>query len=170
MTLLVTIAVLTGFFVAAAIYSHVCAQHITNGTWEDIVARIQPVPAEGIAAIALDHRRGSSKLRLMPDEMWQMVGGMDGLRRMKQNADAMIALAAYAERRNDHKNMIIAERVRQDGLIVRRAVRSIRVARVMHVGAGVIPERLQQAAHSYELMKQRMPALCSLSMPGYLPA
>jgi len=38
-----------------------------------------------------------NQLRIEPEEMWNLLGGLEGLKRMQENATVLIALAAYAE-------------------------------------------------------------------------
>lgn len=161
----ILICVIIAGSVAALVYSHIRARGVTNATWDDLLARLQPLFIEGIAMVAFDRHPSatSREPKFEQEEIWNLLGGLDGLKRMKQNAEVMIALAAYAEHRNHHKRMIIAERMRNDGLVLRRAVREVRTARMLHLGAAVISTHLRDAARSYDQMRQRLPALYELS-------
>lgn len=150
--------------------SHVRAHRVTNCTWNDLVGKLQPVPSEGMTRVALDHLVPTkNQLELEPADMWDMVGGLEGLQRMSDNAAVLIALAAHAEQWNYDEGVIVAERMRRDGLAVHRAVRSIQVAMFFHIGQVRIPFQLHEAAGSYYLMKQRLLALYETSHAGLYP-
>ena len=91
------------------------------------------------------------------------MGGSEGLRRLESNARIMVALAGYMERRNNLENMILAERMRRDGAIVRSTVRSIRLTRCVRLQTKVLHSQLHEAAKAYAAMKSRVPALYEMS-------
>ncbi len=162
-----SIACVLGF---SLLLSHVRARRVTACDWNDLVAKIQPVPSEGLTRVALDHLVPTkNQLELEPADMWDLVGGLDGLQRMSDNATVLIALAAYAEQWNYDEGVIVAERMRRDGLAVRRSVRSIQAAMFFHVGQVSVPFQLHEAAGSYYLMKQRLLALYETSHAGLYP-
>ncbi len=151
--------------------SHFRAHNLTTGTWEQLIARIQPVELEGIRAVAMDHLYfETGRPQRGPEEMWSLLGGLKGLQRMNENARVMIALAAYAELQNNHQGLILADRMRRDGLALQRAVRSITLAGWFQAGVAHSTLHLQQAADSYQQMKQRLPALYEMSHAQALPA
>ncbi|GAC1356870.1 MAG: hypothetical protein NVSMB3_03350 [Acidobacteriaceae bacterium] len=150
--------------------SHVRAHRVTVCSWQELVAKIQPVQSEGVTRVALDHLVPTkNQLELEPADMWELVGGLDGLQRMSENATVLIALAAHAEQWNHDEGVIVAERMRRDGLAVKRAVRSIQVAMFFRVGQVGVPFQLHEAAGSYYLMKQRLLALYETSHAGLYP-
>jgi hypothetical protein len=78
---------ITCLFIAGALYSHVRAQRVTRCTWDELVAKIEPIASKGITAVALDHLAPTkNQLELEPGEMWDLIGGLTGLQRMKSNA------------------------------------------------------------------------------------
>lgn len=170
MTLFAVGIAITLLFIASALYSHVRAHRVTSCTWEELVAKIQPLSSEGITAVALDYLAPTkNQLKLEPEEMWDLVGGLEGVQRMKANATVLIALAAYAERWSHDEGIVVAERMRRDGLAVRRAVRSIELAMLFRIGLLRVPFHLHDAAGSYYLMKQRLLALYETSHVGLYP-
>ncbi|HCT59344.1 MULTISPECIES: hypothetical protein [Acidobacterium] len=128
--------------------------------WEDIVSRIQPMHEKGLAMVAQDHLNPQNReLRLEPDDIWQLLGGREGLKRMRKNADLLVNLAAYVQRWNFEEAVIIAERIRQDSMIVKRAVFMIQLHMLLKKASPRVPFHMQQAAASYYLMTQRLLAL-----------
>jgi hypothetical protein len=55
-------------------------------------------------------------------DIWSMIGGAEGLTRMRANTDVLLALAAYAKRWNPEKGDAVAERMVRDAMALRRAV------------------------------------------------
>ena len=145
---------------AAGVYAYLGARRLSAGDWESITARIQPVPFEGIETVALDHLEPSGQqLHLDPDEMWRLVGGLDGLKRMRNNADLMIQLAAYVRQWNFEESVIVAERIRQDAIILKRALARIELQIFFSFYKIRVPFYVHQAAASYYLMTRRVLAL-----------
>jgi len=136
-------------------------QHkLRSAEWEDIVSQIQPMHEKGLAIVAKDHLDPKGReLRLEPADIWQLLGGREGLERMRKNADLFVCLAAYVQRWNFEEAVIVAERIRQDSIIVKRAIFRIRLQMMLKAGSPRIPFHVQQAAASYYLMTQRLLAL-----------
>jgi hypothetical protein len=138
--------------------------------WDDLVQMLQPVHFRGLELVARDHiDPQGDQLKIEPGDMWALLGGPEGLRRMKQNADVMIALAAYASRWNMVEASIVAERMRQDSLMLKRALFRIRVDEVLHRRPVRFPFYLHQAASSYYLMLRRLQCLYEANHAGLYP-
>jgi hypothetical protein len=168
------VAVSTFLLIVALVVSHVRARRATHITWDELVAKIQPIESDAVAAIALDHLTPTkNQLQFEPEELWKLVDGLDGLQRMKENATVLIALAVFAERWNFDEGAIVAQRMRRDGLALRRAVRTIEwgiYGQVwLNLSTTTQPFRLQEAVASYYLMKQRLLALYETSHAGLYP-
>jgi hypothetical protein len=139
---------------------HLNARRLSGNDWESVVARIQPVPFEGLEKVALDHLQPrGSQLLLQPDELWQLVGGLDGLRRMRHNADLIVRLAAHVRRWNFDESIIVAERIRQDTMMLKRAIFRIEMQMFFSTYKLRVPFYVHQAASSYYLMTRRVLAL-----------
>jgi hypothetical protein len=127
--------------------------------WQTIVAQMQPVPFKALERVALDHLQPHGhQLQLETDEMWELVGGWDGLKRMQHNADLLIELAAYIQVWNRTEAIIVAERIRQDSLMMKRAILRIRLHKLW-IYKGRAPFYVHQAASAYYLMTRRLLAL-----------
>jgi hypothetical protein len=149
-----------GSGLAWMIYIQFQQYKLRSANWEDIVSRIQPMHEKGLAMVAQDHLNPKSReLRLEPEDIWQLLGGREGLKRMRRNADLFVSLAAYVQRWNFEEAVIIAERIRQDSIIVKRAIFMIQFRMLFQKAAPRVPFHVQQAAASYYLMTQRLLAL-----------
>jgi len=136
------------------------ARRLSGDNWEALVARIQPVPFEDLEKVALDHLQPQgSQLLIEPEELWKLVGGFDGLKRMRQNADLIIQLAAHVRRWNFDESVVVAERIRQDTVMLKRALFKIQIQMLFSMRKLHVPFYVHQAASSYYLMTRRVLAL-----------
>lgn len=146
--------------VVALVYSQARSRKLLSKDWQTLVTSIEPMHMRGLEMVALDHLEPQkNQLRLEPDEIWGLVGGKEGLRRMERNADLMIALAAYVRNWNHDQAIIVAERIRHDSVQLKRAVRHIRWNLHMRRGQLRIPFYVHQAAAAYYLMTKRLLSL-----------
>ncbi len=143
--------------------------------WRDIVAELRPVDFAGVSAVALDYLTPSrGQIDLEPNQIWDCLGGYEGLKRMRRNAETMLALAAYAQRWNFDEAVIVTERMRHDAASLRRAVRRVELgmvpARLLRRFRLTIPLHTQEASAAYYLMRQRLLSLYETSHAGLHPA
>jgi hypothetical protein len=124
-----------------------------------------------LSAVAVDYltpHRG--QIDLEPNEIWEFLGGYEGLRRMRENAEIMLALAAYAQRWNFAEAVIVTERMRLDAASLRRAVRRVELgmipSRFMQRFRFTLPLHAQEASSAYYLMRQRLLSLYETSHAG----
>lgn len=143
--------------------------------WKDLVARLYRLNMDELATVAVDYltpRRG--QIDLEPSEIWKFLGGYEGLKRMRKNADVMLALAAYAQRWNFEEAVIVTERMRLDAASLRRAVRRVEwglfPATFLRYFRLTLPLHAQEASSVYYLMRQRLLALYETSHVGRYPA
>lgn len=166
---LILIAACCGIMLAGFVYLNVQARKQRSATWDGLVARLEALPQRGLEAVALDNLQPkSNQLQFEPSELWQLVGGMEGLRRMRANANVMIALAAHVHQWNYEEAIIVAERMRRDAVQLKKAVFRIRMAMLLHRQISV-PFNIHEAATSYYLMTQRLLVLYQRSHAGLYP-
>ncbi len=139
-------------------------------SWDQLLGRLEPVSRDGIAKVAIDYLQpGKGQLAIETDEMWFLVGGKEGLRRMQANAEVLVALAGFAQQWNFQESVIVGERMRRDGLALRRAARKVWVGMLFGYGKAQGPFSVQEAASAYYLMRQRLLALYETSHAGRYP-
>lgn len=158
----------------AAVRSQLSSLRVDRRSWDEIVASLKPVEFDHVSSVArdfLEPREG--QISLEPPDMWMMLGGREGLRRMRQNARLMLLLAAHAQRWNFDEGVIVTERIRRDALRLRQSVRRVELALMFHSvlrgSATLIPFHLHEAASAYYLMRQRLLALYQTSHAGLYP-
>lgn len=136
--------------------------------WRDLVAGLHRLDFEGVSEVALDYltpRRG--QIDLGPDRIWKLLGGYEGLRKMRENAEIMLALAAYAQQWNFEEATIVIERMRHDAALLRRSVHRVELGMIPSMlfrrFQFTLPLDAQEASSAYYLMRQRLLSLYETS-------
>lgn len=160
--------------IGAAVWSQISSYRDHRRSWTDLLAAVKPIDFSHVSSVArdyLDPREG--QISLEPPDMWLMLGGKAGLRRMRENAEIMLQLAAHAQQWNFEEGVIVTERMRRDALRLKRAVRRVELTITFHSfmrrSTTLIPFHLHEAASSYYLMRQRLLALYQTSHAGLYP-
>src|ERR1700740_2040569 len=167
------IVLLVSFLVLLAgglVYTQISASRLRSTSWEDLVSRMEPMHARGLEIVALDNLQPKpNQLQLEPEHLWGLIGGTEGLRRMRNNADLLIALAAYVQRWNFEEGVIVTERMRHDAVQLKRAIFRIRFDMMIRRSQLRAPFYIHQAASAYYLMPRVLIALYETSHAGLLP-
>ncbi len=158
-------------FISVAVYSQRRSIRLSADSWDSLVARMEQVDFAGLKTVAQDYLDPTEhQTHLEPEELWAMVGGREGLRRMRSNAELMLGLAAYAQQWNFEEATIVGERMRRDCVRLRKAVLRVELGLwrywFMKRLSLYAPFHLQEAAGAYYLMRQRLLALCLTSHSG----
>jgi hypothetical protein len=170
----VLLGVVAGCLVAAAIKSQISALRVDRSSWQDLVSQLKRIEFQRITSVARDYLEPQGgQISLEPADMWLMLGGREGLRRMRENARLMLLLAAHAQQWNFDEGVIVTERMRRDAIRLNSAVRRIELALTFNLilrrSSNLIPFHLHEAASSYYLMRQRLLALYQTSHSGLYP-
>jgi hypothetical protein len=139
--------------------------------WDQLLAKVEPVSIDEISIVALDYlqpKKGQLALRL--NEIWLMIRQTDGPDRMYANAAVLLALAGYAERWNFEESIVVAARMRQDAITLRRATLKLSISVWTGANDLMAPFYFQEAASAYYLMRQRLLALYETSHVGRYPS
>jgi hypothetical protein len=143
--------------------------------WHDLVAALQRLDMAEVSVVAIDYltpHRG--QIDMEPKQIWESLGGYEGLKRMRQNAEIMLALAAYAQQWNFEEAVIVTERMRMDAASLRRAVRRVQLGmlpgHLLTRFSITLPLNAQEASSAYYLMRQRLLALYETSHVCRYPA
>jgi hypothetical protein len=156
------------FLASGVIRTQLSAARLAEMNWQDLVTELKPVETNGIAAVAVEYLNpGTSQVEIEPTDLWNMIGSAKGLTRMRTNSDVLIALATYAQRWNRDEGLQVAERMRRDGMALRRAVVGIGLGMTLGYGKQRVPSYVHEAATSYYLMRLRILALYRVSHAGF---
>jgi hypothetical protein len=160
--------------VIAVVADWISSRKRARQDWRTLVAGLRPVDFVGMSAVAMDYLDPhSSQTELNPDEIWEFLGGVEGLKRMRDNAEIMLDLAAYAQRWNYAEAVIVTERMRHDAALLRCSVRRVQLGLVPSMFFRsfrfALPLHAQEASSSYYLMRQRLLSLYETSHAGRYP-
>ena len=167
MSFLILFGLTIATVVVLSVRTHVQASRITRLSWEDLLARVKPVPFAGVSVVALDYLQPKKgQMRIETNELWTLIGGYDGIRRMYDNSRVLLALAAYTQRWNPGESVIVVERMRRDGVLLRRATHRLLLRYFFGSDDTRGPFSLQEATSAYYLMRERLLALYETSHAG----
>ena len=137
--------------------------------WTEIVSSLEAINFEGITAIAnMFLNPTKDQLRLEPSVMWEMLGGIAGLNRLCENADAMLELCVYAESW-DYQGPVISEMIRLDMANLKKAVQRVQLSRLYGLGQVRSHFALMEAAAHYNLICRRLLGQYEKAHVGRLP-
>ena len=154
----------------AFVRTRLIAYRLSRLGWDDLLAKLEPLPMEDIARIARDYLNpGRGQCEMDSTALWGMIGELEGLRRMNANAKVLLALAGHAGRWDRRGSLIVTERMRRDALTMRRA--ALRLALGVMFGYDPVhgPFSIQEMASAYYLMRGRVLALYETSHVARLP-
>ena len=144
-------------------------------TWNELVAQLRPVGRVGIEEVAsvfllpsseqLDSRPNES--RLDPRDIWDFIGGIDGLTTMQRNAEILIDLAYYVQRWNPQA-CLVAEQLRLDANQIKTSLARIQSSKRRGTLTTWFPIHATRATAAYYLMTRRLCALYEVSHVGLL--
>lgn len=138
-------------------------------SWEDVLGMAEPVDLVGLKSIADCYLQpDTNQLRIQPNEMWEIIGGLKGVNRLKVNAGIMLDLAVFAERWNSEHGPVISEMIRRDVLRLNRSILAVQAALFFRWGFVRAPFHLQEAVSSYYLIRGRLLGLYRVSHMGLL--
>jgi hypothetical protein len=165
----VSVFLLAGSLGAVA-WAYFSSRKLRSKSWEELVAMLIPVPWQGLEQVAREDLNGTGHPRMSAQEMFDRMGGWNGLGAMHHNARILAAIIEYAERWNEEE----AFRIKQD---LEMEIWTIRVTAVLIVADLLLPllrpflepERLvRRTATAYYRTRNRVMSLCATCHPGHV--
>ena len=138
----------------------------TTTEWDALLESLIAIDRQGVDTVALDAIESSGQRRsdrlareLDPDEIWKLLGGLDGVKRLESNSRVLVEMAAYLQRSHPEA-AAVAEELRLHAKELELQVDRLRMAEEQGSLEFHIPTYAQNAAIAYYLMEQRLQALC----------
>src|SRR5260370_25044562 len=82
-----------------------CLRASTKTEWEALLESLIAIDREGLDTVALDAVESSGQRRtdqlareLEPNEIWKLLGGLEGVKRLESNSRVLVEMAAYLQR------------------------------------------------------------------------
>lgn len=136
------------------------ARDLSATTWEELVLRLQPVRGQEIKTVAhtlsLDEGQSASE---MFGRLYGEIGGSEGIRRMRRNAEVLIMLAAYTEVWSPGISASTVQKMRADGLRLKQAAWSMTVASFCARPNRIMVHLVRDLSRSYDGMVDKLLAL-----------
>jgi hypothetical protein len=172
---LVVLLVFLGFLVTTAGWYYLRYRQRRSspyGTWENLLQDVSYVDRDKVALIALDlvdqsgeRRSDEDPLDLDSSEVWEMIGGLNGLEVLERNCPVLVNLAFYLQQWYPEA-LLVAEQLRSNAREIQWHVDRLRSAAKMGRLELHFPDYAPQAVATYYAMTQRVLALyaqCDLS-------
>lgn len=137
------------FLVYRMLRSFLSVYRLNQTTWEGLIAKLYPVRTS--AVLALVRLSEDTLTSGEMDELWQTIGGSEGLRRMGHNADVLVALASFAETW-DPSAAAVVQTLRNEGLALKESVFRIRCIRAFTKSNAPVQLSFRKAAGAYHRM------------------
>jgi hypothetical protein len=150
-------------FVAGYFYFR--GRKATPANWEDLFTKLTWIDRNNIAQVALDlvDVNGQPKVdedaaSLEPSQLWNLIGGLEGLEVLERNSEVLIDLAFYVQQWYPEA-LPIAERLRQDARELKWHVARLRGAAEKGNLQISFPFYAQRAVVKYYVMTRRLLSL-----------
>ena len=150
-------------FVAGYFYFR--SRKATPASWEDLFTKLTWIDRNNIAQVALDlvDVNGQPKIdedaaSLEPSQLWNLIGGLDGLEVLERNSEVLIDLAFYVQQWYPEA-LPIAERLRLDARELKWHVARLRGAAERGNLQISFPFYAQRAVAKYYVMTRRLLSL-----------
>lgn len=135
----------------------------SQNTWNDLFKRLKLLDRGNIAKIALDviddpGARGEANVELDPEEIWPLIGGLEGLEVLEHNCDVLVDMAFYVQKWHPEA-VVVAEQLRLNAREIAWHVERLKGARTTGNLHSAFPDYAQRAIATYYLMTQSVLAL-----------
>ena len=151
---------------AVGIYYALRLRASTSTEWKALLGKLIAIDRSGVDTVALDAIEPSGQRRtdrlareLEPNEIWKLLGELDGVTRLESNGRVLVEMAAYLQR-SYPEAAVVAEELRLQAKELETHVGRLRMADVQGSIEFHIPTYAQNAAVAYYLMEQRLQTLC----------
>ena len=159
------IGIFLGVLLSVAGYYYLRTRRSPAASWEQLLASLTWIDRNNIAQVALDlidesgHRKESDEAAtLEPAQLWELVGGLEGLQVLERNSEVLIALACYVQQWYPEA-VAVAERLRLDARELNWHVARLKGAAQNGNLQISFPFYAQRAVVTYYLMTRRLLSL-----------
>jgi hypothetical protein len=156
------VGIFLSVLILVAGYSYWRDRRSSPAQFEDLFAQLKWIDRNSIAQVALDlvdpsgqPKPSEAAVTMEPSQLWNMVGGLDGLEIMERNSEVLIALAFYVQQWYPEA-LPVAERLRLDARELHWHVTRLRGAAENRNLQISFPFYAQRAAATYYRMTRRI--------------
>ncbi len=151
--------------IAIWIYYHLRSRRLFGQDWDTTLSRVVPLDSTKLKMVALDligdverFNCIDGRCELNSAQIFNIIGGLEGVRDIQTNCDALIELACYCQRLYPEA-LVVAEELRLNAREIKWHLDRLNTA--VHNGTSVtaLGEHAQRIATIYYLMTRRLLAL-----------
>jgi len=172
---LVGIVIFLAILLGIAIYSlrrHSRKRGVVDGDWTKLLKRIEAVDRDNVKLVALDligyTQESSESTQIAATDIWDLIGGLEGLEVLEQNCAVLIDLAFYLQQWYPEA-LAVAESLRLNAREIEWHVSRLRAASQTGKLRNSFPDYAQRAIATYYLMTKNVLALYEKSnFPGLI--
>lgn len=169
----VALGIFFAALISVAIYvwvQHRRRRRLGYGSWEAILQRFTKVDRQNVERIALDFMSEAdpnvtaqlvltnAREELDPEEIWPLIGGLEGLEILQQNCAVLVDMAFHVQQWYPEA-LAVAEQLRQNAREIEWHVDRLKGAALTGKLASSFPDYAQRAITTYYLMTRRVLAL-----------
>ena len=162
---LFAIGIVFSVLIFIAGYSYWRNRRSSPASFENLFAQLKWIDRNNIAQVALDlvdpsglPKVGEAAATMEPSQLWDLIGGLDGLEILERNSEILIALAFYVQQ-SFPEALPIAERLRLDARELKWHVARLRGAAQKGNLQISFPFYAQRAVAKYYVMTRRLLSL-----------
>ena len=165
---IVTLAALLIAIGWVTVHYTLLARRRSSGSWQELLDRLAKINHENVALVALDlidedgRVRGQEWPELSADQIWNLVGGMEGLEKIEANCRVLIDIAVYVQITYPEA-ILVAEELRRNTRHIQWHVNRLRAGSQTGNLRSSFTTYAQRAVASYYLMTKEIIALCEKS-------
>jgi hypothetical protein len=153
---IVAVAVFVVALLSLASYFFLRAHRASRNTWMTLLGKLRQIDRDSFTAVALDLlEERETQQQLDPDQIFQMVGGMDGLGALEENCDVLIDMATYVQRWYPEA-LSLAEDLRLNSREIKWHIGRLRGASQTGHLYEQFPQYAQRAVATYYLMTRSL--------------
>ena len=157
-----TIGIVVGALLSIVGYYYSRSRPSPQVSWEELVKKLTWIDRNTVAQVALDlvdesgtPKESADAANLEPEQLWRLIGGLQGLEVLEKNSDVLIELAFYLQQWYPEA-IVIAERLRLDARELKWHVARLKGAAQTGNLQISFPFYAQRAVVTYYLMTRRL--------------
>jgi hypothetical protein len=157
----VAMGVFLSVLLSIAGYYYLRSRQSAAASWEQLFASLTWIDRNNIAQVALDlvdesgRPKGGDAATLEPAQLWELIGGLEGLKILERNSEVLIELAFYVQQWYPEA-LAVAERLRRDARELKWHVARLKGAAQKGNLQISFPFYAQRAVVTYYLMTRRL--------------
>jgi hypothetical protein len=162
---IVAVAIFIVALISIAAYYYLRSQNSSQKNWERLLKRLTALDRSSIAEVALDiidesgqRRKDETSAVLQPQQIWKLIGGLEGIEALEANCAVLVDLAFYVQQWYPEA-LPVAEKLRLSAREIEWHVGRLKSAQQTGKLESAFTMYAQPAVATYYLMTRQVLAL-----------